>query len=117
MTIGAAMNGSRKLIVGVMLGAAVVGAGIARADDQDVQFLDLLDQHGIATHDESLAHAICTDLDGGKSPFQEVNKVNANTALDRDKSMWFVALSMKVYCPWHGGQDYYEHRPMGGVST
>jgi len=116
MTIGAALNG--KLIVGgIVAGLMLGGAGIAKADHQDTDFLDLLPQHGFAMHDESLAHAVCTDLDGGKSPFQEVNKVNANTALDRDKSMWFVALSMKVYCPWHGGQDYYEHRPMGGVST
>jgi hypothetical protein len=99
------------------LAAAVGGAGVARADfHSDVQFLSLLDQHGIQVQNTSWAHGICADLDAGSSPFEEVNKVYYGSPLNRDQSMWFTSAAIVVYCPWHStaaGQQYFDHRPLG----
>jgi hypothetical protein len=116
------MNGKTKLIVGgvvaggLMLGAAglVLGAGIAKADNgQDVQFIQLLDSHGInANGSEQMAHNVCTNLDAGFTPAQEVNAVYQATPLNRDQSMVFAVTALVVYCPWHEGQDYFASQPM-----
>jgi hypothetical protein len=118
-----AVNGKKKLIVGgvvaggLMIGAAglVLGAGIAKADfHQDVQFMELLDQRGIAltNNDTSWGTGVCNGLDEGFTPKQEVDAVSRNSMLTTSDAIWFVVSAENVYCHRHFGQDYFTSQPL-----
>lgn len=108
-----------KIIVGG-LAAAALAAGVALAAPaqadfhQDVQFMALLDSHHIEVVDNntSWAHGVCNGLDQGYTPQQETEAVYRASPLNHDDSMWFVAASMVVYCPWHQGQSFYASQPL-----
>lgn len=94
-----------SMLVGGLLGAALMQTAIARSDTPDSEFVNLLAEKGISANDLGItwAHQICDHLDHGSDPVTEVEKVYGATGLDmtEEKSRWFVASSIVVYCPWN----------------
>jgi hypothetical protein len=94
-----------SILVGALLGAALMQTAIARSDTQDSEFVNLLAEKGISPNSDGIgvAHQICDHLDHGSNLNVEAGKVYAATdsSMDMDKSEWFVAASVVVYCPWN----------------
>jgi hypothetical protein len=94
-----------SILMGALLGAGLMQTAIARSDTPDSNFVNLLAEHDIQPNGLGItwAHQICDNLDHGSDPVTEVEKVFGATGLDmtEEKSRWFVAASIVVYCPWN----------------
>jgi hypothetical protein len=104
--------------VSVVLGAAIICAGAARANpSQDDQFVALLAQEQIPVIDNlpalvTRAHQICGELDSGASVkavvreemsgiFEENPEYHQVSGRVKRTAVRFVAVSTDVYCPSH----------------
>lgn len=94
-----------------MLAAVAVGlicpltaVATAQADANDNQFLAALKSEGITDHIEpghaiAAGHAVCEELDEGKTANQVANDVLSGTAMPAYASGYFVGVSIKSFCP------------------
>ncbi len=84
---------------------AVLIAPLATADDIDDKFLAALRSQGIAYDAAASAiaagHAVCSEIDGGKTPTQVAQEIQTNTNLDGFHSGYFVGAAIGSYCPQH----------------
>ncbi|MGA9490608.1 MAG: DUF732 domain-containing protein [Mycobacterium sp.] len=108
----------------VILTAAIICAGAARADpsQQQEQFVELLEQDQIPLIDNlpalvARAHHICDELNGGASVYtvvdEEMNGIfEENPAYHQESAkvhrtaIRFIAVSAEVYCPSHLTDPY-----------
>lgn len=107
----------KRLITAGLATAAIagplVGAGTAHADNyQDVQFLALLEAHGVQANmlGIPMAHGVCNNINAyryssGLWPATEyaIRQVYNTTdySMTWDLSSWFTASAVVVYCPWN----------------
>lgn len=98
-----------SILFGGLIGAGLMQTAIARSDTLDSEFVNLLAEHNIQPNGLGItwAHQICDNLDHGSTPVIESEKVYNATGLDmdEDKSTWFTAAAIVVYCPQHGVTD------------
>ena len=85
--------------------AALMGAGTAAADVNDVAFIDTLASRGIgATNGGDLTlikwgMAVCVGIAAGDTPTQVANMIYAKTPLSGYDSNYFVGAAVAAYCP------------------
>ncbi len=93
------------VLLAVLIVPAVLIAPLATADDIDNKFLAALDSQGIAYDAAASAitagHAVCAEIDGGKTPTQVAQEIQTNTNLDGFHSGYFVGAAIGSYCPQH----------------
>ena len=107
------IGGVAATAVALGITGAVTASPAQAINQQDVQFIQLLDSHGITANGlrTQWGHGICTDLTNHYSVgwtqvdafHYAVNSVYHNTAANftANDSMWFVASAVTVYCPWY----------------
>lgn len=76
----------------------------ARADTNDNKFLSSLRSEGITEHlpaDYAIqaAHAICENLDAGKSPKEMASEMVGKGGMTAYHAGYFVGASIENYCP------------------
>lgn len=86
-----------------LLAALGVSAPTAYADPNDDAFLAALRSQGISfgstTGALNAAHAVCEQLDHGRTPRGVAREVRKNSKLDANRAGYFTGLSIRVYCP------------------
>ena len=96
------------VLVVALLGPLGVAASTAHADPIDDRFLGSLRSQGItyASPEAGIAaaHAVCTELDQGKTPTQVAQDVVKVTNLDGFHAGYFVGASIGAYCPKYASQ-------------
>ncbi|MGV0066982.1 DUF732 domain-containing protein [Mycobacterium colombiense] len=96
-----------RLVLLLVLGGLVAGAGVAHADPglspADVQFVRELAGHGIRNTDGPTVmvadgREVCAALEGFTFA-EEVGRIRLTTNLDGPHAVYFVQLSHDTYCP------------------
>jgi len=86
--------------------AALMGAGTAQADSNDVAFINVLNSRGIKpsgndyTGLTNWGKAVCNQIDAGNSVLSVARSVYRVTPLSDLDSGYFVGASIRAYCPW-----------------
>jgi Protein of unknown function (DUF732) len=78
----------------------------AHADANDAKFLSALQSEGITEHfpaDYAIqaAHAVCENLDSGKSPSEMATEMVGKGGMTVYHAGYFVGASIEEYCPSH----------------
>jgi hypothetical protein len=84
--------------------AVLLGAGTAHAnDDQDQQFVSLLQSHGLPVHGTAQARqfglAVCEALESGHDIDWATTDAMWNNHVTRDEAHFAVVSAVSVYCP------------------
>jgi hypothetical protein len=93
-------------VFSLMWGVAVLCAAVAHADDDDALFLSTVKHHifGITNSEGDtglikLGHAVCGELEKGRSRASMHDYFTARNWSDSDAS-WFITASVAAYCPY-----------------
>ena len=88
---------------GAALAVMLAPAGAASADETDAEFSTYLQAHGVnlgsPSHVVSLAHTLCSDLEGGNTQKDEVAQLTDSHKLTQEEAEFFVGAATADYCP------------------
>jgi hypothetical protein len=88
---------------GVLLAAALTPSAIAHADQNDAEFVQYLESHGIHLGSEAqtvnMARVMCQDLDAGYSQKDEIDQLTGSAKLSQKQAETFIGAATADYCP------------------
>ncbi|CQD22343.1 hypothetical protein BN000_05575 [Mycobacterium europaeum] len=87
----------------------VFGIGVAHADSNDDDFVQKVNNSGVAGAPDDLirvAHQVCEGLDGGNTPDAIRDALASQLGLRPDRAAIFVAFSASHYCPKYGNLQF-----------
>ncbi|BBZ43452.1 DUF732 domain-containing protein [Mycobacterium parmense] len=83
--------------------AVLLPAGTARADQNDTDFSNYLQSHGINLGSTSqvvnMAKVMCKDLDAGYSQKDEIDQLTGTAKLTQQQAEAFIGAATADYCP------------------
>ncbi|BDB45243.1 MULTISPECIES: DUF732 domain-containing protein [Mycobacterium] len=98
----------KRLLIAVAFGllGPLASVSAAHADANDAKFLSTLRSEGITDHvpdDYAIqaAHAVCDNLDSGKSPKEMAAEMVDKAGMTAYHAGYFVGASIDDYCPKH----------------
>ncbi|GLB83951.1 DUF732 domain-containing protein [Mycobacterium kiyosense] len=98
----------KRLLIAVAFGllGPLAPVSAAHADANDAKFLATLRSEGITDHvpdDYAIqaAHAVCDNLDSGKSPKEMAAEMVDKAGMTAYHAGYFVGASIDDYCPKH----------------
>ena len=80
-------------------------AGTAQADSNDDLYIRALNAVGAGTNRAPreqlirIGHAVCSDLNNGKTPIEEMKGLFANVNLTQEQATMLVVAAVDAYCP------------------
>lgn len=86
----------------ITLLAVVLHTGEAHADSNDDDFIQKVNNNGVAGAPADLirvAHQVCAGLDGGNTPDAIRDALSSQLGLRPDRAAIFIAFSATHYCP------------------
>ncbi|ORV03393.1 hypothetical protein AWB93_02360 [Mycobacterium bohemicum] len=88
---------------GLLLAAMLVPSAVARADQDDADFVQYLEAHGIhlgtPAQTLNMAHAMCQDLEAGYSQKDEIDQLTGSDKLTQAQAETFIGAATADYCP------------------
>jgi len=88
---------------GLLLAAMLVPSAVARADQDDADFVQYLESHGIhlgsTSQTVNMAHVMCQDLESGYSQKDEIDQLTGSHKLSQAQAETFIGAATADYCP------------------